>query len=112
MSKYYLTVKQFAHLVGKMKMYQFLTKEEKKSLFPLQLTDSQISTVVKDYFTDSNFKKEGNEPINLWQVYNLFTGANKSSYIDNNLSRNVNAYDFVKSIGNSLENRTPNFFLP
>lgn len=112
MSKYYLTDKQFAHLVGKLKMYQFLTKMEKKNLFPLQLTDSQISTVVKDYFTDSNFKKVGNESINLWQVYNLFTGANKSSYIDNNLSRNVKAYEFIQHIGNSIENRTPNFFLP
>ena len=112
MSKYYLTEKQFAHLVGKMKMYHFLTKEEKKGIFPLQLTDSQIGSIVRDYFTDENFKKVGNEPINLWQVYNLFTGANKSSYIDNTLSRNVNAYDFIKSIGDSIENRVPNFFLP
>ena len=112
MSKYYLTEKQFAHLVGKMKMYHFLTKEEKKGIFPLQLTDSQIGSIVRDYFTDDNFKKVGDEPINLWQVYNLFTGANKSSYIDNTLSRNVNAYDFIKSIGVSIENRVPNFFLP
>lgn len=112
MSKYYLTEKQFAHLVGKMKMYHFLTKEEKKGIFPLQLTDSQIGSIVRDYFTDKNFKKVGKEPINLWQVYNLFTGANKSSYIDNTLSRNVNAYDFIKSIGDSIENRVPNFFLP
>jgi hypothetical protein len=111
MSKYFLTEKQMAHLIGKMKMYHFLTKEEKGGKFPLQLTDSQINTVVKDYFIDKNFKKLGNEPISLWQVYNLFTGANKSSYIDNTLSRNVNAYEFIKSIGASIENRTPNFFL-
>ena len=111
MSKYFLTEKQIAHLIGKMKMYHFLTKEEKRGKFPLQLTDSQINTVVKDYYIDDNFKKVGNEPINLWQVYNLFTGANKSSYIDNTLSRNVSAYEFIKHIGVSIENRTPNFFL-
>ena len=111
MSKYYLTEKQFAHLIGKMKMFHFLSKKEKEGIFNLQITDSQISTVVKDYFTDENFKKRDDEPINLWNLYNLFTGANKSSYIDNTLSRNVNAYEFIQHIGNSIENRSPNFYL-
>ena len=111
LSKYYLTEKQFAHLVGKMRMYHFLTKQEKEGKFPLQLTDSQIGSVVKDYFNDENFKRLDNQ-INLWNVYNLFTGANKSSYIDSNLERNVNAYEFIQNLGNSIENRLPNWYLP
>lgn len=111
MSKYYLKEEQFAHLIGKMKMYHFLNKTDKQGKFPLQLTDSQISSVIKDYFNDFNFKREENQNINLWNVYNLFTEANKSSYIDNCLERNVNAYEFMQNIGNSLENGTYNWFL-
>lgn len=111
MSKYSLKEEQFAHLIGKMKMYHFLNKTDKQGKFPLQLTDSQISSVIKDYFTDSNFKREENQNIDLWNVYNLFTEANKSSYIDNCLERNVNAYEFIQNIGNSIENETYNWFL-
>ena len=110
LSKYVLSEKQFAHLIGKMRMFHFLSKEERKGKFPLQLTDSQIGSVVKDYFFDKNFKKNGSQ-INLWNVYNLFTGANKSSYIDSNLERNVNAYEFVQNLGNSMENKIPNWYL-
>ena len=110
LSKYNLNEKQFAHLIGKMRMYHFLSKIEKQGKFPLQLTDSQIGTVIKDYFNDENFKRSDNQ-INLWNIYNLFTEANKSSYIDSNLERNANAYEFIQSIGNSIENRTPNWYL-
>ncbi|RLJ97923.1 DUF3871 family protein [Tenacibaculum discolor] len=111
MSKYSLKEEQFAHLIGKMKMYHFLNKKDKQGKFPLQLTDSQISTVVKDYFSDNNFSRNENEMIDLWSIYNLFTEANKSSYIDNCLERNVNAYEFMQNIGNSLQNGTYNWFL-
>ena len=110
LSKYHLNEKQFAHLVGKMRMYHFLSKAEKQGKFPLQLTDSQIGSVVKDYFNDVNFKKSDNQ-INLWNMYNIFTGANKSSYIDSNLERNVNAYEFIQNLGTSIENRVPNWYL-
>ena len=111
MSKYSLSERDFAHLIGKMRMYHFLSKIEKQGKFPLQLTDSQIGSVVKDYFNDENFRRSDNQ-INLWNVYNLFTGANKSSYIDNNFERNVNAFEFIQNLGNSIENRTPNYYLP
>jgi hypothetical protein len=110
LSKYCLNEKQFAHLVGKMRMYHFLSKAEKQGKFPLQLTDSQIGSVVKDYFNDVNFKKSDNQ-INLWNMYNIFTGANKSSYIDSNLERNVNAYEFIQNLGTSIENKVPNWYL-
>ena len=83
-NNYSITEEQFAYLVGKMKMYQHLSKEAKKDIFPLAITDSQITSIVKDYYSDAFFSKEDNE-INLWKLYNLFTEANKSSYIDNHL---------------------------
>ena len=79
-------------------------------MFPLQLPDSQLGTVVKEYFSDENFKnKDGN--IDFWNIYNLFTGANKSSYIDSNLERNVNTYEFIQNLIKSIENKERNWFL-
>jgi len=92
-----LTEKQFAQLIGRARLYHYLPKKEKVHIPELLLNDGQISTVAKDYYLDDSFCRANNGDINLWNVYNLFTGANKSSYIDSFLSRNVNAFDF--SIG-------------
>lgn len=112
MSKYKLTQKQFAHLIGKLRMYHYLPKNEKKSLFPIALNDSQVNNVVKDYYNCQNFSRADDGSINLWDLYNIFTEANKSSYIDLNFERNVNAYELINNLGNSIENGTPSWFLP
>jgi len=91
---------QFAHLIGKMKMYSFQERSSKNQLFPILLTDSQINTVVKDYHIDPDFSKQSNGDISMWNFYNLLTEANKSTYIDINLERNANAYEFVKHLVN------------
>lgn len=111
MSRYELSEAQFAHFIGKLRMYQFMDKTEQKQYFPVSLNDSQINTVVKNYFHDPNFSCTGDGTINMWRLYNLFTEANKSSYIDNNFERNVNAYDLTNNLVNSLQNRTGNWFL-
>lgn len=111
MSKYELSEAQFAHFIGKLRMYQFMDKIEQKQYFPVSLNDSQINTVVKNYYHDPNFSCNGDGTINMWRLYNLFTEANKSSYIDNNFERNVNAYDLTNNLVNSLQNRTGNWFL-
>ncbi|OUL60985.1 DUF3871 family protein [Flavobacterium sp. AJR] len=111
MADYSITEKQFAHLIGKMKMFGHLSKQEKQNIFPLNMNDNQISIIVKNYYEDSNFSKNNYSHINLWMLYNLFTEANKSSYIDQNLSRNVNAYEFINELSYSLKNNTPNWFL-
>lgn len=110
MSKYQLTERQFAHLIGKTRMYQHLSKIEQQDIFPIALNDSQINNIVKDYYNCPNFSRNEDGSINLWNLYNLFTGANKSSYIDSNLERNVNAYELVNNLGNSLQNDLPNWF--
>lgn len=111
MSKYYLSELQFAHLIGKMRMYSHLNKEEKVGKLSLLMNDNQIGTVVKEYYTDPNFSRNKENGINLWNFYNLMTSANKSSYIDSNLERNANAFEFVNSLGNSMQNQTENWFL-
>lgn len=111
MNDYYLTENQFAHLVGKMKLYPHLDKEVKKELFPLKINDTQINSIVKDYILDPNFSKSKDYKISLWNVYNLFTEANKSTYIDSNLERNVNAYEFINYLCKSIKNSNSNWYL-
>jgi len=111
MNNYSLSQEQFAHFIGKARMFNHLEKSEQKQIFPLALNDGQLNTVVKDYFTCPNFKRDDDGSINLWNLYNLFTEANKSSYIDSNLERNVNAYEFINMLGKSLQNNNTNWFL-
>jgi hypothetical protein len=109
LGRYSINQDQFANLIGKMKVYQYLSKEEKKDLFPLSITDSQITSIVKDYCTDVFFcSTEGT--INLWKLYNLFTEANKTSYIDNHLERNVSAYEFIQYLCKYVKSGESNFF--
>lgn len=111
MSMYKLSENQFAHFIGKLRMYQHLEKSNKSGMFPFLLNDSQISNVVKDYYSCPNFSSESDGSINLWNLYNLFTESNKSSYIDNNFERNVNTYEFVNHLANSIQNDVFDWYL-
>jgi hypothetical protein len=110
-SRFHLDELQFAHTIGKMRMYNYLKKEEKVGKFSLAMSDNQIGTVVKSYYQDDNFNRNDDGSINLWQLYNNLTEANKSSYIDANLERNANAWEFVIGLANSMQNQTENWFL-
>ena len=94
----YLSEHQFAQLIGKSRLYQHLPKAEKQNIPLFNFNDSHINTMAKDYYEDKNFCREDDGRINLWDVYNLFTQANKSSYIDTFLDRNLNAFEFTKGI--------------
>ncbi len=110
MSKYRFTERQFAHFIGKARMYHHMDKSEQKRVFSIQLNDGQVNTIARNYYTCSNFGRNADGSIDFWKLYNLLTEANKSSYIDNNFERNVSAYELVNNLGNSMENRTPNWF--
>jgi len=94
----YLSEHQFAQLIGRSRLYQHLPKIEKQSIPALNFNDSHISTMAKDYYEDKNFCRIEDGSINLWNVHNLFTQANKSSYIDTFLDRNLNAFEFSKGL--------------
>lgn len=99
----YLSEHQFAQLIGKTKLYQSLPSRQKQSLPILEFGDTQINAVAKAYYQDENFKIGIDaEDISLWKVYNLFTGANKSSYIDNLLDRSLNATKFITGVNCAL----------
>lgn len=102
---------QFAHLVGKMKLYQHLDKLQKQELFDLAITDSQITTIIKNYIEDEHFSGDDDGYINLWNLYNLFTESAKSNYIDNFLGRNNNTYEFVNHLADCINNHQDSYFL-
>ena len=109
---YFLTETQFAQLIGKSRLYHYLPKQEKAQLPALLLNDGQISTIAKDYYQDESFCRDTDGNVNLWNVFNLFTSANKSSYIDTFLDRNANAFDFTKGIQNAISgNSNHSWFL-
>jgi hypothetical protein len=108
---YSLTEQQFAHLIGRCKMSQHLPANIKKDIPELSLGDSQINTICKDYYKDNSFCKGDNGDISLWKLYNLFTSANKASYIDSFLDRAVNASAFTHQLAGALEHKQANWFL-
>ena len=103
----YLTEHQFAQLIGKSRLYQHLPKEEKLKIPVLTFNDSHINTIAKDYYEDVNFCRTEDGRINLWDVYNLFTQANKSSYIDTFLDRGLGAFEFTKGIQKAINGGSP-----
>ena len=92
-------------------MYHHLPNEMKANIPPMLFGDTQMSAVVKDYYRDKSFCRDRNGNINLWKLYNLFTGANKSTYIDSFASRSVNAFKFVDQIKDGLEDKQQCWYL-
>lgn len=87
----YMSENQFAQFLGRCRLYQYLPLSTKKSLPEVLLTDTQIGAVARAYYDDENFGKGKDSHLSLWNLYNLLTGANKSSYIDNFLDRSLNS---------------------
>lgn len=99
----YMTEQQFALFLGKSRLYQYLPTEHKKKLPQMLMTDTQVNLVAKAYYNDENFSLPDNSrEISMWNVYNLLTGANKSSYIDNFLDRSLNATQLAEGLNKAL----------
>ncbi|MEI6509202.1 MAG: DUF3871 family protein, partial [Bacteroidota bacterium] len=111
LTEYSITEQQFAQLVGRCRMYNHLPSDVKADIPPILFGDQQMSSVVKDFYRDDSFCRDDRGNINLWRLYNLFTGSNKSSYIDSFLDRSVNAYNFTEQIRWALEGRNENWYL-
>jgi hypothetical protein len=99
LGSYHLTESQFAHFVGKCRMYNHVL--ERKSIPEVLITDSQINAVVRGYYVDPHFASR-NAQISLWSLYNLLTEANKSSYIDGFVDRGVNGEAITSELMRSI----------
>ena len=99
----HMTEQQFAQFLGKSRLYQYLPLGQKKRLPQMLMTDTQIGLVAKAYYQDDNFSlPDQQESISMWNVYNLLTGANKSSYIDNFLDRAYNVTQLADGLNKAL----------
>ena len=92
-------------------MYNHLPADVKKDIPPMLFGDTQMSAVVKDFYKDESFCRDADGDINLWKLYNLFTGANKSTYIDSFIDRSVNAFNFLEQVRYGLESKKECWYL-
>ena len=96
-----LTETQFAQIIGRMRMYQALPQGYTKQIPRLLITDSQINSVCRGYYSNSDFGAK-DDTLSMWDFHNLLTESNKGSYIDTYLQRAVNATDVAVGINNAL----------
>ena len=111
LTEYSITEQQFAQLVGRIRMYNHLPTALKGEIPMMLFGDQQMGSVVRDFYKDESFCRDANGNINLWRLYNLFTGANKSSYIDSFLEKGVNAHQFVEQIKLGLEGKNQSWYI-
>lgn len=111
LSRMRLNEQQFAQFIGRCRLYNYLPKYEKEGITPMLLNDGQLNAVARDYYQDEHFRRDANGDISLWNLYNLFTGSNKSSYIDTYLDRGVNASECIQELAFSLQNSSSFWYL-
>lgn len=98
MNNIHLNENEFAQFIGKSRLYRFLPDKNAMHIQPLEFGDQQMGAVVKDFYSDANFSSNADGTISLWRLFNLLTGVNKSTYIDNFLTRACNASEIVLEI--------------
>ena len=111
LNNYDLTEQQFAQLIGRCRMYKYLPENLQMDIPELMFGESQLNTICADYYRDKTFCRNEDGNINLWKLYNLFTGANKSSYIDTFLDRSVNAFQLVNVLKDALNHKESCWYL-
>ena len=111
LNSYDLTEQQFAQLIGRCRMYKYLPESFQNSISELMFGESQLNSICSDYYRDKTFCRSEDGNINLWKLYNLFTGANKSSYIDTFLDRSENAFQLVNVLRAALKSKGDCWYL-
>lgn len=111
MKSSFLTEDQFAHLLGRIKLYNAMPFKLRSEIPEIGLSDSQLTTIAADYFKDRSHARDENGNISIWNMYNLFTGANKSSYIDTFLDRNVKVFEGAQHLQEVIENKAESWYL-
>ena len=96
-----LSESQFAQIIGRCRCYQALPIGYQKSIPKLLITDSQINSVCREYYTNEVFGVKDNA-ISMFDFHNLLTQANKMSYVDAYLQRAVNATELATGIASAL----------
>lgn len=105
LGKTMIDVPTLAQFLGRARMAAALPSSMKAELNLPEfiLPESQINSLVRDYYTDENFGGFGKE-ISAWQLYMLCTNY-KNNYIDVSMERSINAFDMARGIAAAI-NRT------
>jgi hypothetical protein len=111
MNNIHLNENEFAQFIGKSRLYKFLPDKNSMHIQPLEFGDQQMGAVVKDFYNDVNFSSAADGTISLWRLFNLLTGVNKSTYIDNFLDRACNASEIVLEIAQHKAELKNSWFL-
>jgi len=98
-----ISEEQFTHIIGRLRLYQFLPTDEQRRLPKVILGDQAINNATNGYVNNPNFGRKEGEDISCWNLMQLLNEAAKQSYIDKWLQRNQNATDFSLGIQMALE---------
>lgn len=82
-------------------MYQALSPARQKAIPRLLITDSQINSVCRDYYTNEVFGVKDNA-ISLFD-FTIYSHSQQNSYIDSYLQRGVNATEVSVGLNNVLQ---------
>lgn len=98
-----LSQEQFCQILGRLRLYNVLPTQEKKSLPQIILGDSIINAATREYITNPNFGVQASgDTISCWQLMNLLNEAAKASYPDLFLERNANCTELATGIANAI----------
>jgi hypothetical protein len=108
---YELSEQQFAQFIGRARMYRHLPPGKRMHIPQLLFGDSLINTVVNDYYSDNSFCSNPDGSINIWNFFNLLTGANRNSYIDSYLDRAANAFSIASHLKDAFDAKAESWYL-
>ena len=110
LSRVSISDEQFAKVIGRAKMSQYVKPSERYSKPKFPLTDRQINQVVEGFYKDKHFNSRDGE-LSMWQFYNLLTGANKSSYVDSILQRGSDCFSFCNQLAEAIDQGRRHWYL-
>ena len=97
-----IDVPLFARFLGRARMASQMPAAMKRELgLPeFLLPESQINSMVRDYYTDENFAGNGQD-ITAWQFYQLMTNY-RNNYIDVAMERCINSFQVADGIARAI----------
>jgi len=98
-----LTESQFAHILGRTRLYNFLPPSHKRGLPSVAIPDNAVNAIAKAYYTDPNFAANEGGEIPMWKFYNLLTGAIRNTYVDLFLEREAAATTLAAGISAGVQ---------
>ena len=94
---------QFCYIIGRLRLYQALPTEVRKTLPMIDIGDQAVNAAVRGFVSNPNFGlKEGEGSISTFSMLQLFNEAIKQAQIDKWLDRNQNCTDFLLGIQRAL----------